>query len=251
MNCNCKLSQSRRVQGLSDGLSPRIFAGLGRIELAEILAQARHQQFTAASVVTNEGDPAEHIYLLTSGQGSHFVLTADGRKILVYWLTAGQIFGGMALLSSPGLYLASTEMHTPGCALVWNRRTIREIISRYPIILNNALSIAATEHFAWQLSARISLASEEASVRVASLLVSLACGIGKSVPDGVEVLVSNEDLAGATAVTPYTVSRLTAEWQRAGIIIKRRGRIILRRPEQLAVGNQRPDKPIEMGRSVA
>ncbi|UWZ82995.1 Crp/Fnr family transcriptional regulator [Occallatibacter riparius] len=250
MNCNCKLSLSRRVEGLPDGLSPRIFAGLGRSALAEILARARHQRFTGASVVINEGDAAEHLYLLTSGQGAHSVITRDGRKILVYWLTAGQVFGGMAMLSSPSPYVASTEMHTPGCGLVWNRQTIREFAMRYPIILDNALSIAATEHCAWQLSARISIGTEEASVRVARLLVSLACGIGKSVPGGVEILVANEDLAGATAVTPYTVSRLTAEWQRAGIIIKKRGRIILRRPEQLGVGNEAKEAT-DMRRSVA
>ncbi len=250
MSCNCKLSQSRRVEGLPDGLSPRIFAGLGRSELAEILAQARHQRFANPSVVIHEGDPAEHAYLLTSGQGVHFVQTDDGRKIIVYWLTAGQVFGGAALLASPWRYLASTEMHTAGCALVWPRRVIREFVVRHPVVLDNALSIAVTEHFAWQLSARISLASEEAAVRAASLLVSLACGIGKSVAGGIEVLVSNEEIAQATAVTPYTVSRLTAEWQRAGIITKKRGRIILRRPELLAVGNQ-GNKPVDMGRSVA
>lgn len=250
MNCTCKLSLSRRVEGLPDGLRPRIFAGLGRAQLAEVLAQARHQRCTAGSVVINEGDPAEHLYLLTSGQGAHSVITRDGRKILIYWLTAGQVFGGMALLSSPSPYVASTEMHTPGCALVWKRQAVRDIALRYPVILDNALSIAATEHCAWQLSARISIGTGEASVRVARLLVSLACGIGKHVPGGIEILVANEDLAGATAVTPYTVSRLTAEWQRAGIIIKKRGRIILRRPEQLAVENEAKDAT-DVRRSVA
>ena len=238
------------MEGLPDGLSPRIFAGLGRADLAEILAKGRHQRFTAGSVVINEGDPAEQLYLLTSGQGAHSVITQDGRKILVYWLTAGQVFGGMALISSPSPYLASTEMHTHGCALVWNRQTIREIALRRPIILDNALSIAATEHCAWQLSARISIGTEEASVRVARLLVSLACGIGRSVPGGIEILVANEDLAGAAAVTPYTISRLTAEWQRAGIIVKKRGRIILRRPEQLALREQANNAPA-WSRSVA
>ena len=252
MNCQCKLSQTRRPEGLPDGLRPRIFAGLTDHELAAILAQARHQRFAGPSVVVHEADPADQIYLLTSGQGAHFVVTGEGRKILVYWLTAGQIFGGVALLASPGLYLASTEMHTPGCALVWSRRVIREIVARHPIILDNALSIATTEHFAWQLSARISLGTDEASVRVARLLVSLACGIGRSLPGGVEILVANEDLAGASGVTPYTVSRLIAEWQRAGILSKGRGRITLRRPELLAARAQTAEKsPLQSGRSVA
>jgi CRP/FNR family transcriptional regulator, nitrogen oxide reductase regulator len=158
----------------------------------------------------------------------------------------------MALLSSPSAYLASTEMQTDGCALVWSRQTIREIVTQHPVLLDNALSIAATEHFAWQLASRISLGSEEAPLRVARLLVSLACGIGRNVPGGVEIMVANEDLAGATGVTPYTVSRLTAEWQRAGILAKGRRRIILRRPELLSAWTQAPEKPpVDSRRSVA
>jgi CRP-like cAMP-binding protein len=252
VNCDCKLLHGRRVEGLPDSLRPRIFAGLSDHGLAGILAQARHQRFATDSVVLNEGDAAESIFLLTCGQGAHFVVTDEGRKILVHWLTAGQIFGGAALLSPPCPYLTSTEVHSGSCALVWSRRDIREIVMEHPVLLDNALSISATEHFAWQLASRISITTEEAPVRLARLLVSLACGIGRSKPDGVEILVANEDLAGATGVTPYTVSRLIAEWQRAGIIRKGRGRIILRRPELLAVRIQSPSKsPIDARRSVA
>ncbi len=248
MNCNCKLSHGR-FEGLPNGLRPRIFAGLADHELAAILARARHQRFAAPSVVLRQGDDAERIFLLTSGQGAHFVETSEGRKILVYWLTAGQVFGGAALLSTPCPYLASAEVHSGSCALVWSRRAIREVVAQHPILLDNALSIAVTEHFAWQLSTRISIGTEDAPVRVARLLVSLACGIGRSVPGGVEILVANEELASASAVTPYTVSRLIAEWQRAGVLTKGRRRIILRRPELLSVQTQTPT--MQTRRSVA
>jgi CRP-like cAMP-binding protein len=219
--------------------------------LAHILSQARHLRLSASSAVLNEGEAAENIFLLTSGQGGHFVVTDEGRKVFLYWLTAGQIFGGAALLSAPCPYMASTEMHTDGCALVWSRPVIREIAMQHPVLLDNALSIAATEHFAWQLGSFVSVATEEAPARIARLLVSLACGIGRSVPDGVEILVANEDLAGATGVTAYTVSRLTAEWHRAGILRKGRGRITLRRPELLPARIQGPKSPLAARRSVA
>jgi CRP/FNR family transcriptional regulator, nitrogen oxide reductase regulator len=233
VNCKCKLLRNKKFEGLPDGLRPRIFAGLARHELAEILAAARHQHFAVPSVILHQEDAPEHVFLLTSGQGAHFVVTGKGQKIIVHWLTAGQVFGGAAMLSSPCPYLTSTEVQTAGCALVWNRRTIRELISRYPILLDNAFSIAVTEHFAWQLTSRISIETEDARARVARLLVALACGIGKSKSDGVEILVPNEDLAAAASVTPYTVSRVIAEWQRAGILTKGRGRILLRHPERL------------------
>jgi DNA-binding transcriptional regulator YhcF (GntR family) len=45
--------------------------------------------------------------------------------------------------------------------------------------------------------------------------------------------VMNEDLAEGANVTPFTVSRCLRDWQRAGILAKRRGMILLRKPELL------------------
>jgi CRP-like cAMP-binding protein len=234
VNCNCKLSRNNKVEGLPTGLRPRIFGGLAQDDLAVILAAARHQEFAGPTVVLHQGDTAEQTFLLTSGQGIHFVLTEKGQKIVVHWLTAGQLFGGAALLSVGCPYLASTEVQTAGCALVWNRPILRELVTRFPILLDNALSIAITEHFAWQLNSRISIGTEDARVRLARLLVALACGIGRTSRGSIEILVANEDLAAAASVTAYTVSRVIAEWQRAGILNKHRGRIILLRPDLLS-----------------
>jgi CRP-like cAMP-binding protein len=111
---------------------------------------------------------------------------------------------------------------------------MRELVRRVPKLMENAYSIAVTEHIAWLVGARVSLSSEDARSRVADLLISLACAIGSSGPDGVEIPVGNEDVAAAASVTPYTVSRLFSKWQRDGILRKGRGKVILRRPELLA-----------------
>lgn len=156
-------------------------------------------------MIINEEDQAERLFLLTSGHGRHFVITIDGRKILLHWLTAGQIFGGAAILSKQFQYLASTEVLSDSCALVWERLTIRELVTTIPALLDNALSIAVTENIAWSTAAHVSLSSNDAHGRVAHLLVSLASAIGEATHDGVEMRVLNEDLAEGANVTPFTV----------------------------------------------
>ena len=163
------------------------------------------------------------------------MLTSDGRKILLHWLTAGQIFGGAAILSTPGPYVASTELVSDSCALVWDRQTIREFASRSPVLLDNTLSIAVTEHIAWLVAANTSLSSDDAPGRIAHMLISLACGIGIVGPDGVEIRAANEDLAAGANVTQFTVSRALKGWEREGVLTKGRGKILLRRPELLLV----------------
>lgn len=233
MKCDCKLTSAKHVAGLPAKLRPRFLSGLSKAELNAVLSAATHRQFLASSVILHEGDPAERVLLLTSGQGRHFVLTNDGRKILLHWLTPGQIFGGVTALSTPSNYIASTEVLWDSCALVWDRKTIRELVSQYPKLLDNGLSIAVTEHIAWLIAAFVSLTADSAAGRVAHLLVSLACGIGAAGPDGVEIRIGNEDLASGANVTPFTVSRILKEWQRKGFLTKGRGKIVLHKPELL------------------
>jgi CRP-like cAMP-binding protein len=233
VNCVCKFSPGNQKVSLPDGLKPRFLSGLPTTQLDSVLSLAKHQQFRASSVIINQEDPAERLFLLTSGQGRHFVITRDGRKILLQWLTPGQIFGGAAIISTPFQYIASTEVLRDSCALVWKRQTIREITARCPELVENVLSIAVTENIAWDIAAHISLSADDARGRIAHLLISLASAIGKATRDGVDLKVLNEDLAEGANVTPYTVSRCLKDWERAGLLAKRRGGILLRRPELL------------------
>jgi CRP/FNR family transcriptional regulator, nitrogen oxide reductase regulator len=234
MSCACEVLPGKQIAGLPHKLRPRFLAGLSKAELGHVLSLAKHRQFRASSVVIQQGEPATRFFVLTSGQGRHFVTTDDGRKILLYWLTAGQVFGGTSILSVPFQYLASTELLTDSCALMWDRQTIREMVLRYPVLLDNAVSIAVTEYAAWFVAAQISLSSEDARGRTAHMLVSLSCGIGKATADGIELKIKNEDLAAGANVTPFTVSRILNEWQRAGVLTKVRGKLLLRKPLLLA-----------------
>jgi len=233
MKCGCKLSRGNEVVGLPNDLKPRFLSGLAKGELDVVLSVGTHRQFRASSVIINQEDRAERCFLLTSGHARQFVITNDGHKILLNWLTAGQIFGGASLLSAPFRYLASTEVLSDCCALAWDRQTLRGLASAYPVLLDNALSIAVTENIAWSTAAHVSLSSDDAHGRVAHLLMSLASAIGQPTQDGVQMKVMNEDLAEGANVTQFTVSRCLRGWQRAGILAKRRGMILLRKPELL------------------
>lgn len=233
MNCACKLSSGNQIAGFPSHLKPRFLSGLPEAEVTSILSVAKHRYFHASSVIVNQDDSSERFFILTSGHGRHFVITNEGRKILLHWLTAGQIFGGAALLPTPHQYLASTELLEDGCAFVWERQTIRNLASRFPKLMENAFSIAVTEHVAWLTAAHVSLSSDDAHGRIAHLLLSLASGIGKPTSNGIEMEITNEDVADGANVTPFTVSRSLSNWERTGVLKKRRGKIVLRKPELL------------------
>jgi len=75
--------------------------------------------------------------------------------------------------------------------------------------------------------------SESAQERLANLLLALGPSIGKAVPGGVAIDVTDQELADSVNTGIYTVSRILSEWQRTGAIRKNRGKILLRSPRKL------------------
>jgi len=213
-------------------LKPRFLEGLARPALETIVAAATQRRFMAHSILTNQGQPATHLFVLLSGRARSFHMTQAGQVTLMHWLPAGEMFGGMSLLTRPSGYLVSTEAVRNSYALVWDRATIRSLAERHPRLLENALAIVSDYMNAY-LAMHVSLTCHTARQRLAEVLVNLASGIGHRVPGGVELHIGNEDLATSANVTPFTASRLLSEWQRAGMVTKSRGKVVLRDPEQL------------------
>src|SRR5271167_3000192 len=130
------------VASLVQQLRPRFLEGLTQAELQSILAAATLRRFLVSSVIVNQGHPAEHLFLLIKGRGRYFFMTPDGQKLLLRWLPPGEMLGGAALLPRRFHYLVSAEAVRNSCALTWDRATIRGLSTRYPRLVENALSIA-------------------------------------------------------------------------------------------------------------
>ena len=210
----------------------RFLEGFAPRDLDVICAAAKERRYLASSVITNQGHPAEDLFLLTSGRARHFFITQEGQKTLLLWLTPGEIFGGLAFLSKPKEYLLSTEAVKDSSFLVWDHATVRGLAAQYPRLAENALLIAS-DYLAWYLADHIALICHSARQRLAQVLIRLAGVIGQQTPVGVEFDVTNEELASAANITPFTACRLLSQWQTNRAIAKRRGKILLRSPERL------------------
>jgi CRP-like cAMP-binding protein len=210
---------------LLEGLAPR--------DQELVLETARVQNFRAGTVITTQGTPAQRLYLVFSGCVRFFYTVPDGRKFALLLVAPGEAFGGAAIMPAQSDYLMSCETVKDSKVLSWDRATVRRLAEKHPRILHNALTIAG-EYVTWYMTAHIALGTHSARERLAGVLLDLARAIGVKTADGVEIEVTNEDLSDAANITPYTTSRLMSAWHRSRVIVKGRGKILLRSPARLS-----------------
>jgi CRP-like cAMP-binding protein len=211
---------------------PPLLEGLTLPEFGSVLAGARQQRFLANSVISNQGHPANHLYMVLSGGARSFFLTSGGQKVFIHWYPPGDVFGGMALISRPSSYLVSTETVKNSLILMWDRKSIRRLAARYPKLTDNALTIASN-YLNLAIATQVSLSCHTARQRLAAVLVNLAGGIGHEVPGGIELAIRNEEMAAAANITPFTASRIISDWERSSLIKKSRGKLFVSSPERL------------------
>lgn len=227
---NSKMSS--RPAAISTRVRSPFLEGLAPSDVDSIVAAATPRRFLANSVVASQGERATNLFLLTKGHAKFFFIAEDGRKFLLHWMAPGEIAGVLALVQRSSLYLVGAEMAKGSCALVWDRATILSLAARFPRLLNNAVSIAG-DYVTLCINAHVALTTRSARQRLAQVLLNLARNAGKQVRGGVEIEVTNEELANAADVTVFTASRLLSEWQRQKAVAKSRGKILLRSKERL------------------
>jgi len=209
-----------------------LLRGFKQREIDLILAAARVRRFPAKSVMTYQGEPADHLLLLWKGRARYFFETPNGKKLIMIWITPGQTFGGTALSSRASPYLLSTETVRESVVLAWDGPVIRDLARRFPQLLENAI-VCAVDYLSWYIAAHAALCSQTARQRLASVLLGHASSMGERVSGGIEFDITNEELANAANITPYTASRILSEWQRTGAIRKQRGKLFVRSAERL------------------
>ena len=249
------LLQTRRRESLSMSASPariaqptlksQLLEDLAPPALKAVLDAATARKYLAHSVIVNQREPADKFFMLLEGRARFFYVTPEGRKILFPWIVPGEVFGAASVARAPKdpTYLCSTETLEESRVLVWNRTAMRELATCYPILLDNLFMISRT-YIDWFFGAHIALSCHNARYRLAHVIVNVARSIGHSVRGGVEIEITNDELAGAANVTPFTASRLLSEWQRRGALTKSRGKILLRSSERLFMSPPEPCTPI-------
>jgi len=190
------------------------------------------RSFSLGDTIIRAEEPASALFLIEDGSVDYYILTADGRKILLQRLSVYDCFGVAAFLYEPIGYLGTAEAALDVRVRTWDHQAVKRFASKYPRLADNALRVSLQ---AISLYARrhVTLVTDSAQERVVSALTKIGARSGHVLSSGIEILIKNEDLASLADVGFFTVSRILQKWQRSGAIHKTRGKVVIRAPEKM------------------
>ncbi len=205
-----------------------LFSGLADAEVSSILAQGTRQKLAALEFIGRQSGPANSLALLESGLAALLDTNSEGEVMIVGWVKPGDACDLSALLPESPSHIFGIQTTTETEILRWSAPLFATIVSHYPTITRNALRLALSLSSMILERLRI-LASEPVERRLAILLHQTAEQIGRKVPQGTELNLSDEQLSQIAGTTLFSVSRMLQRWERSGFLTKSRGRILIHR----------------------
>ena len=213
-------------------LSVALFKGLSPHEIHTVRAAAAKRTLEASQIIIRAEEPAGHLILVEVGCVDYYVVTSEGREILLRRLVPGNALGYATFLTEPSGFLGTAKTVCKTETLVWEHQVVRQLSAAYPRLVENALR-ASLRHIALYSKRHIRLVSTTAKQRVAYALTNLGSRAGRTRPGGVEIDIKNEDLASLADVNFFTVSRILGAWEQQNVIAKSRGKVLIRCPEKM------------------
>ncbi len=184
-------------------------------DLARLDALAERVSFPAGTALIRDGDPARHVFNVTSGCVRVLKLLPDGRRQITGFLFAGDFVG----LASGDAYVFSAEAVEPVTACRFSKVAYRDLMRQSPA-LEHALLDRATHELAAAQDQMLLLGRKTAQERIASFLLDLPARdpARPPVPGHVRLPMTRSEIADYLGLTIETVSRVLTKLKTQGII---------------------------------
>lgn len=183
--------------------------------------------FEKGEVIFFEGDSADRLWIVKTGKVKIVKHSDMGKDLLVGVISAGEIFGGVAVFGKEP-YPASAEAMVPTVALAIGQRDFVDLVGRYPTIaflMINELGKRLKD--AHEMMQR--LAMERVERRIAHVLLKLAQKIGSPTEDGIVINtpLTRRDIADMAGTTVETSIRVMSKLNKDGIVKSSAGKVVI------------------------
>lgn len=185
---------------------------------------------------------AHSFFVLLSGHIRVVRTTPDGNRVIVRYISEGEIFGVAAALGRT-TYPASAIAAVNCVALVWPNAKWSELSARFPqFSANTYKTVGSRLHDSH--TRVVEMSTEQVEQRVAHALLRLMNQTGRKTECGIEIdfPISRQDIAEMTGTTLHTVSRLLSAWEDKGIVVSGRQKVTVSDPHRLMLLAENRDR---------
>ncbi len=203
-----------------------LFADISSSDCASIVSDGREKLFARRQIMFLKGEAAERIFLLMSGFAKVTQFGTNGGEVILRLSAPGELLGVLGA-SSEGQYQSTAKALKEATTLVWETAVFEALSERFPILRRNLARILSGRLQEMEERYR-EISTEKVASRLCSQLIRLHSQIGQPQSDGVEVTLSQHELAQLTGTTLFTVSRQLSQWEQQGILRTRREAVLIR-----------------------
>jgi len=202
-----------------------LFAALTPEQIASFADRFRVDVFAPDTFIFLEGDPADRLWVVQSGQVKIIKYSADGLENILEVILPGEMFGGAGILFPvhPATAVAMTETTT----LSLEREGYLQLARQFPDIALRIIAILG-ERLRAAMKMR-ALSTDRVDVRVAHILLKLCDKVGEKTLEGVKINLplSRQDLADMTGTTIETAIRIMSKFRKEGLVFTEPGGYIV------------------------
>jgi len=195
-----------------------LFGGLSDKDLRELESVVRERSFRKNEVIFHAQEPGNALFVIKCGRVKISMDDRSGREVILRIFEAGDFFGEMSLLDGEPRSATVSSLE-PCQALILSRDEFLRFIPRHPEVVMKMLTA---------LSQRLRKADEQISrlvfadayEKVASVLMDIIgerkipLNIGAEVP----LSLTRKELADLAGLSRETLTRVIADFQRAGLV---------------------------------
>ena len=215
------------------GGPPPLLQWLTPRERDQVLSHGRRRVLNRGQTLFNQGASHEGIYLIESGRIRVFYTAPSGREItLAYWLP-GNFVGGPEIFGS-GLHMWSGVAAANSSVVQIPGKTLRALVMQIPSLAIGLIDGLTFKGKCYSGLAQM-LGTRSITERLAHLLLHLVDTYGVKEADGILIgaAFTHADLAHMVGATRQWITISLKRLQDQGVVVCRKSRIIVRRPDVL------------------
>ncbi|MFF8907133.1 Crp/Fnr family transcriptional regulator [Streptomyces olivaceoviridis] len=208
-------------------------ARLEKEDRVALLATGRPLRYQARAVLMHQAEPSTHVVLVLHGWTKVTATAANGYEALLALRGPGDILGEGAALS--GRYRAATVTALePVEAVVVDQGRFTAFLAENPPVALRLLSLTTDRQRSTDRH-RLRWAALTVRERLAALLLELLRSHGTRTDEGIELTIglSQQEFAGSVGSSREAVARLLKELRTREVLVTRRRRIVVLRPDVL------------------